>query len=121
MLTAVNNGRLTLPQLVSLMAERAAILFQLPGKGRIDDGFDADLVLIDLQAGWTFDPASCFSNARGTMKVYDGWPMQGRVVSTFVRGTRVFHQGEILTAPGFGRLVRPPFQTDMPAHTGANV
>ena len=113
MLTAVDQGRLTLPQLVRLMSERAATLFELPGKGRVAEGFDADLTLVDLGASWSFDTAAALSHARGTMRVYDGWRMKGRVISTIVRGVRVFHEGDILGSPGFGQLVRPAFQTDV--------
>jgi dihydropyrimidinase/allantoinase len=108
MLTAVHERRLELPRLAGLMAERAATLFRLPGKGRLVEGADADLVLVDLDASWTFDPSACFSRARATMRVWEGRPMHGRVVSTLVRGTEVFRNGELLAPPGFGRFVRPP-------------
>ncbi len=115
MLTAVNEGRLTLPQLVRLMAERAADLFRLPGKGRLVEGYDADLVLVDLASTWMFDPRACQSKSRETMKVYEGWAMQGRVVATVVRGEPVYRDGDVVGRPGYGRFVRPPFAADVPA------
>ena len=117
MLTAVSEGRLTLPHLVRLMTERAADLFCLPGKGRLAEGYDADVTLVDLDATWTFDPAACLSKSRDTMKVYEGRAMRGRVVSTLVRGEPVYREGDIVGSPGYGRLVRPPFETDRPAPT----
>ncbi len=107
MLTAVAARRLTLTRLVRLMSERAADLFGLPGKGRVAPGCDADLVLVDLSARWTFDHRRSFSKSPGSMRVYDGQELRGRVVSTFVRGERVFHEGEIAGRPGHGRFVRP--------------
>ena len=41
------------------------------------------------------------------MAIYDGVRMRGRVVSTFVRGVRVFHEGAITGPAGHGRFVRP--------------
>ena len=41
------------------------------------------------------------------MTIYDGIDLQGRVISTFVRGLRVFTNGDIVGAPGHGRFVRP--------------
>ncbi len=106
-LTAVNQGRLTLPHLARLTAERAAELFRLPRKGRIAPGYDADLALVDMTASWTFDPQQCFTKAKDNMRVYHGWPMQGQVVSTLVRGVTVFDRGEIVAEPGHGQFLRP--------------
>ena len=107
MLTAVHQKRLHLPQLVRLLSERAAEVFRLPRKGRIAPGYDADLVLVDLPSAWTFDYHDCFTKARESMRVYQGWPMTGRIISTFVRGVRVYHDGEITGQPGHGKFLRP--------------
>lgn len=107
MLDAVNRGRLTLPQVARLMSERAAELFRLPGKGRIQPGSDADLVLVDLSATWTFDPDRSFSKAGALMKPYAGREIQGQVIATYVRGTKVYDRGEITAEPGHGRFIRP--------------
>ena len=45
LLSAVRQGRMTLELLVALCAERPAEIFGLSGKGRVEKGFDADLVL----------------------------------------------------------------------------
>ena len=107
MLTAVAEGRLTLPRLVELCSTRAADLFRLPGKGRVAEGADADLTLVDLGADWTYDSRQAITKSRDNMAIYDGVRMRGRVVSTFVRGVRVFHEGAITGAAGHGRFVRP--------------
>ena len=53
MLTAVGEGRLTLPRMVELCASQAATIFRLRGKGRIAANLDADLTLVDLGARWS--------------------------------------------------------------------
>jgi dihydropyrimidinase/allantoinase len=107
MLDAVNEGRLSPPAVARLMSERAAELFGLPEKGRVEPGADADLALVDMNAEWTFDSGRSFSKAGGNMRAYDGRRLKGRVVSTFVRGELVFHEGEITASPGHGRFLRP--------------
>lgn len=107
MLTAVNQGRLTLPQLAQLMSERAADLFQLPRKGRIAPGCDADLTLVDVAEAWTFDRQRCFTKAKDNMRAYHGRSMQGKIISTLVRGTTVYHEGKIVAQPGHGQFLRP--------------
>jgi dihydroorotase-like cyclic amidohydrolase len=108
LLTAAAEGRLPLSRLVRLLAERAAEVFPLPGKGRIAPGFDADLALVDLGAQWRFEPARSFSKARDTMQIHAGRRLRGRVVATLVRGVPVYREGTIVGEPGHGRLVRPP-------------
>ena len=107
MLTAVAEGRLTLTDLVRLTSGRAAEIFRLPGKGRLAPGADADLVLVDLRADWIFDHEQAHTRARANMRAWTGRRLRGRVVSTFVRGVRVFHEGAITGTPGHGRFVRP--------------
>ena len=107
MLTAVDEGRLTLRQLVNLMSERAASLFHLPRKGRLEPGADADLALVDLKHTWVYDHSRALTRSRGNMRIYDGLHLVGRVVATYVRGTLVFREGEIVGPGRHGRFVRP--------------
>ena len=107
MLTAASQGRLTLADVARLLSERAAALFRLPGKGRIEPGADADLTLVDTRAEWTFDHRAARTRARANMRVFDGLRLCGRVVATVVRGVPVFRDGEITGRPGHGRFLRP--------------
>lgn len=111
MLTAVSDGRLSLARMVALCSTRAAEIFALPQKGRIAAGADADLTLIDMQARWTYDHRTAVTRSRANMTIYDGLPLRGRVVTTLVRGTRVFGDGVVSGPPGHGRFVRPAAAT----------
>ncbi|WIX77996.1 allantoinase AllB [Amycolatopsis carbonis] len=106
LLTAVHQGRLTMPDVARLTSGRAAEIFDLPAKGRIAPGADADLVLVDTASEWTFRPEG-FSKAAPNATFLDGSRFTGRVVTTFVRGQRVFDRGQIVAEPGHGRFVRP--------------
>ncbi len=48
MLNAVNNGELTLEDVVRVMCTEPAKIFDLEGKGRLEVGADADLVIVDM-------------------------------------------------------------------------
>ena len=104
-LTAARDGRLPLPAAARLLSSGAAGVLGLAGKGRIAPGADADLTLVDLAADWTFDHRACRTRSRGNMQVFDGMRLGARVVSTFVGGARVFHEGDITARPGHGRFV----------------
>ncbi|MBI5452095.1 hypothetical protein HY945_01405 [Candidatus Gottesmanbacteria bacterium] len=36
---------------------------------------------------------------------FDGWKVQGKVKSVYIRGTKVFENGKILVSPGFGENI----------------
>jgi allantoinase len=111
MLTAVNRGHITLPQLSAVCSEQAAFVFGLPTKGRIVPGADADFTIVDLKKKWRFEASTARTKSRANMALYDGFPMRGRVVMTMVRGVTAFEDGEVVGAPGLGRFLRPDFST----------
>lgn len=112
LLTAANEGRMTLPALARLTSQRAAQLFALEGKGRIAVGYDADLALVDMNADWTFDRLQTLSKAGRNMHSYHGRPLRGKVATTMVRGQTVFANGEIVMEPGHGHWLRGSPVTD---------
>ncbi len=54
LLTFVSQGRLSLETLVKMACERPAELYGIQGKGRIEVGMDADLVLVDANRTQVF-------------------------------------------------------------------
>jgi allantoinase len=71
-------------------------------KGRIAEGFDADLVVWDPSAMWTVTPARL--RQRHKLTPYAGRSLFGTVVATFVRGERVWENNRLARAYG-GRLL----------------
>jgi dihydroorotase len=59
--------------------------------GRFAKGEPADLVLFDAERAWKVDPAKLRSKAKNT--VFDGRPVQGKVLRTLVAGAAVFAPG----------------------------
>jgi dihydroorotase len=95
MLNQVHRGRCTLQQVVHWMCDAPARVWDIVGKGRIAVGYDADLVLVDLErvaevrnenqltkCGW--------SPWHGETLV--GWP-----VRTWVMGHEVYRNGQFRT------------------------
>ena len=103
LLDQVSRGRCSLDQVVAWMCDAPARVWDLIGKGRIEEGYDADLVLVDLEAQreirdedqWT---RAGWSPWHGT--VLTGWP-----VRTWVGGRTVFMDGQVDETPA-GREIR---------------
>jgi dihydroorotase len=94
MLDHVNAGRLTLERLVDLTSAGPQRLFGIRGKGRIAAGYDADLTIVDMKRAETITDAWIASRCAWTP--YNGRKVTGWPVGTFVRGTKVMWDGEIL-------------------------
>jgi dihydroorotase len=103
MLDHVSAGRLTLERFVDLTSAGPARLFGIAGKGRIAAGYDADFTVVDLKRKETIRNYWIASKCEWTP--YDGVEVTGWPVGTFVRGTKVVWDGE-LVARGSGVPVR---------------
>jgi dihydroorotase len=103
MLTHVAEGRLSLERFVDLTSAGPQRIFQIAGKGRMAEGWDADLTVVDLNARYTLRHADMATRSGWTP--FDGMEVRGRAVATIVRGQVVMRDGE-LAAPGRGLPVR---------------
>ncbi len=102
MLTAVNNGRLSLERFVQLYAiNPAKILGLYPKKGSIQVGADADLVLVDLNRRWRIEDDLIRSKAKWSP--FSGFECIGKPVMTLLRGQVIMEEGKILVEPGYGK------------------
>lgn len=79
----VRTGLLDLGQLVACLSERPARALNLP-VGRLEEGAEADFVLIDPERQWTV-AAGAF-RSRSANSPYLGETLTGRAVATFLRG-----------------------------------
>jgi allantoinase len=96
--------RLPLERISSLVAAEPARRFQIPAKGSIAIGMDADLALVDLSRSVQLQPQHLMQ--RHALSPYLGSSFRGSVVRTIRRGETIFADGEI-TARSKGRFVRP--------------
>jgi dihydroorotase len=120
MLQAVHAGRMTLPEVVRVMAGAPARTFGLSDrKGAIAPGMDADLVVVDMDRTETLGAERLLS--RGKVSVYEGWEVTGAPVMTFVRGRLVAQDGAIADDTPSGRMVRPHMPPPAPRNTATTM
>jgi allantoinase len=90
--TAAKERGFAFEDVVRWMSEKTARLAGLNAqKGRIARGYDADLVVFDSDESFVVRP--CDLHFRHAVSPYLGEQLHGCVKTTFVRGTRVFHEG----------------------------
>jgi len=104
LLTEIHHDRITIGDLVRLMAENPAGIFKLKGKGHLKEGNDADLTVIDFKKQHKIDASSFYSKAK--YSPFDGREVIGKPVKTFVAGQLVMDDGEVVAKPGSGHMIR---------------
>jgi allantoinase len=98
-------GAHALPALASLLADNVARRFRLPRKGRLAEGFDADLSLLDLNSPHELSNAGLlYHHQQGP---YHGRQSRVRVKRTVVRGRTVYSEGLIASGSPAGRFLQP--------------
>ena len=88
MLHRVSQGRCTLNQVVGWMCDAPARVWGIVGKGRIAEGYDSDLVLVDLERTKTIRDEEQQTKSRWSP--WHGETLTGWAVQTWVGGRRVW-------------------------------
>ncbi|ADB16342.1 dihydroorotase, multifunctional complex type [Pirellula staleyi DSM 6068] len=93
LLDQASRGECTIEQIVSWMCDAPARVWDIASKGRIEAGYDADLVLVDMHKTDTIRNENQLTKCGWSPwhgKQITGWP-----VRTFVGGVEVFRDGKV--------------------------
>ena len=70
-----------------------AKIYNIQNKGKIQLNYDADLVLVDLNAKY------CLTNdmlkTKCKWSIFEGKNLQGKIIATFVNGQLVYREGDV--------------------------
>ncbi len=97
LLTAVDDGRLTMDDIVLRSVTNPRKIFALPEQPEtwveVDENAQYEIKASEMHSrcGWT---------------PFEGWQVKGRVRRVVLRGREAFKDGNILVEPGYGRNVR---------------
>ncbi len=90
--------------LARVMAENPARIFGLyPRKGVIQEGSDADLLIMDPQGDRIITAKDHYSSAGYSL--FEGWKVNGRPWMTLLRGKVLLNQGKLEQKPGYGKFI----------------
>ena len=92
-------------RVAELLCWNPAQRFGLLNKGDVAVGYDADLVLFDPDESFVVQ-ADESESAQGYTP-FEGMELTGRVKTTYLRGRRIYHQGEVVGEPSGEYLPRP--------------
>ena len=94
MLDHVNNGKLTIEQLIKLMCENPCKIFGIKNKGYLKEGYDADLTIADMDKEVTIKDEMIASKCGWTP--FNNYKVKGFPVGTIVNGNLVMSNGKVI-------------------------
>ena len=94
MLDHVNNGKLTLQQLINLMCENPCKIFGIKNKGYLKEGYDADLTIADMNKEVVIKNEMIASKCGWTP--FNNYKVKGFPVATIVNGHLVMSDGKVV-------------------------
>lgn len=97
---------LSLNRIAELTSYTPARRFGLNSKGDIAQGLDADIVLVDPAESWIVRAEE--SESQQGYTPFEGVELGARVKTTFLRGQRIFDNGEVIGDAG-GRYLKRPY------------
>ena len=97
MLNHINNGKLSLNQLMSFVCENPVKIFGIKNKGYIKEGFDADFTIVDMNKIIEIKNENIESKCGWSP--FDGYKLKGTPVFTIINGTVKMQNGKIIGDP----------------------
>jgi dihydroorotase len=92
----VRNDELTPLELMRRMSTNSTRIMNVPG-GSLAVGSPGDVVVLDPERTWTYDPAKGYSKSRNSP--WAGQQLTGRVIATVVGGGLVYHSDRGVLVP----------------------
>ncbi|HEX2993744.1 MAG TPA: amidohydrolase family protein [Anaerolineales bacterium] len=97
LLTAVDEGRLTMEDVILRMHTNPKRIFNLPDQPNT-------WIEVDEQAEYEISASEQFTRCGWTP--FEGWRVKGKVRKVVLRGTTAFQDGKILAEMGYGKNIR---------------
>ncbi len=97
MLNHVNNGKLSLKQLINLVCENPVKIFGIKNKGFIKKGYDADFTIVDMNKKILIKNENIESKCGWSP--FDGFEFKGTPMFTIVSGKIKMQNGKVVGEP----------------------
>lgn len=97
LLNTINDEGFSFEEVARFCCERPAELFGMKGKGHVKEGYDADIVVADMDLKKKVEAKDLFTKC--SWSPYEDFTFEGWPVMTFVGGEMVFESGKVKGKP----------------------
>ena len=97
MLNHVNDGKLSINQLVNLVCENPVKIFGIKNKGFIKKGYDADFTIVDMNKKIVIKNENIESKCGWSP--FDGFEFKGTPIFTIINGNTKMKNGQLIGNP----------------------
>ena len=97
MLNHINDGKLSLEQLINSVCENPVKIFGIKNKGFIKEGYDADFTIVDMNK--VIEIKNEKIESKCGWSPFHGYKFKGTPVSTIIAGEIKMREGKILGKP----------------------
>ena len=94
MINAFNEGKISLEMIQKLMCENPAKILKIEKRGKLEEGFFADIIVVDTQKEWIVAVDDTIESKCGWTP-YENWELKGKNILTIVNGEIVYENGKI--------------------------
>ncbi len=92
MLDFYHQGKISLEKIAEKMCHAPAIAFKIKERGFIEEGYWADLSIVDINHEWTVEKENILY--KFGWSPFEGQSFRGKVLSTIVSGHLAWHEGK---------------------------
>ena len=93
MLNAYNEGKVKLEMIQKLMSENPARIMKISKRGKLEEGYYADVIAVDLDKEWIVGVDNTIESKCGWTP-YENWKLKGKNVLTIVNGKVVYQNNK---------------------------
>ena len=105
MIDAYSKGKTSLENIQKLMCENPAKIMKIEKRGKLEEGYFADIIAIDMKKEWIVGSDDKIESRCG-WSPYENWKLKGKNILTIVNGEIIFEDGEIKENIKKGKEVR---------------
>ena len=80
----VHSGKLPLKEVIRKLTYSPANILNIPNQGKIEEGHEANLTVMDINEEWTVDASKFKSKCR--ISPFDGFKLKGKAKMTIIKG-----------------------------------
>ena len=99
---AQNRGR-SLSTIIDKLTRKPAEIFNIKEKGRIEEGYHGDIVILDPKKEWEIRGENLHGKTKFTP--FEGFKVNFKVDYTILRGELIYEKEECIGKKGYGRFI----------------